>query len=446
MIRAPSSNAGRRRFLAVAAGCLVLSAAGAGCGKGTDAKGGSPRLTASQPKALSSFVVLPAASAPVRVDFNGPRPAPEFTPRERVGRAIFFDTSLSEPPGTSCAGCHDAEHAFSGNHGSTTGVALGSRPGHFARRNTPSVLYMKYVPPLHFAREDEDDTDESPFGGVGWSGRADSVAEFSRLPLFDPDEMNNGSEAAVLAKLKKTVYAADLTRAFPNALQTPRAAIQAMGEALQAFLSSEAMSPFTSKFDDFIRGRVQLSPLEMKGLNVFRDPAKGFCHACHIVHAERNRPEASPFTNYGYDALAVPRNRAIVANADPDRYDLGLCERTQKRVPTASDPRWCGLFRTPSLRNVAARERLMHNGVFTSLRQAVAFYATRSTNPQQWYPPGLKFDDVPRKYLRNVNVLSLPYNRLEGEKPVLSDEDIDAIVAFLETLTDAPYRDAVAPK
>src|SRR5215471_8224857 len=49
-----------------------------------------------------------------------------------VGRSVFFDATLSEPRGTSCASCHDPGRAFAGNHGSTLGVPRGSRPGHFA--------------------------------------------------------------------------------------------------------------------------------------------------------------------------------------------------------------------------------------------------------------------------------------------------------------------------
>jgi len=84
--------------------------------------------------------------------------------KERVGQSIFLDASLSDPPGTSCASCHDPAHGFSGGNGSVTGVAQGSRPGHFARRNAPSVMYMKFVPPFHFAFEDDDDVEPSPFG------------------------------------------------------------------------------------------------------------------------------------------------------------------------------------------------------------------------------------------------------------------------------------------
>ena len=85
----------------------------------------------------------------------------------------------------------------------------------------------------------------------------------------------------------------------------------------------------------------------------------------------------------------------------------------------------------------------MHNGEFTKLREVVAFYATRATRPSRWYP-GARFDDVPAAYKKNVNVTSLPYNRAEGAKPPLDDADIDAIVAFLETLTDAQYRQPIA--
>jgi cytochrome c peroxidase len=201
------------------------------------------------------------------------------------------------------------------------------------------------------------------------------------------------------------------------------------------------MAPFSSKYDDYLRHTATLTPLEMRGLGLFKNPDKGACSACHRFEDSSNRPSRSMFTNYGYDALAVPRNPGIPANSDPNYHDLGLCERTAK-VVASSAPNWCANFRTPSLRNVAVRKRFMHNGAFSKLRDVVAFYATRSTNPKLWYPPGAKFDDVPAKYRGNVNVSSLPYNRREGVEPAYGDEEVDAIVAFLQTLTDEPYRSA----
>jgi cytochrome c peroxidase len=390
----------------------------------------------------ASLAFRPAAPPPV-VDPIPPHAVSPLTARQKVGQAIFLDASLSNPPGTSCASCHDPDTAFSGDNGSESGVARGSRQGHFARRNAPSVMYMKYVPPFHFALEDDDDVAETPFGGLTWSGRADTIAEFARLPLFDADEMNSVSDAEVARKLGASPYAADLRREFPGALDTPASAMKALGEALNAFLTSDTMSPFTSKFDDFLRGKVQLSPLETKGLTAFENRAKGACNHCHRMYEHSNRPESSLFTTYAYDAVGVPRNRAIAANADPTRFDLGLCERTQKKAPS-SDGKWCGFFRVPSLRNVAVRRRFMHNGVFSKLRDVVAFYATRSTTPDRWYPRGAQFDDSPGRYRSNVNTLSFPYNRHEGDSPAMDDADIDAIVAFLQTLTDEPYRSRIA--
>jgi cytochrome c peroxidase len=367
------------------------------------------------------------------------KPSAEPSPREALGRKIFFDQSLSNPPGTSCASCHDPRRAFSGNNGSSVGVAAGSRAGHFGRRNTPSVLYLRYVPEFHFALEDDDDVNTSPFGGLAWSGRADSVAEFSRLPLLDADEMNNTSDAEIAARLRAAPYAPAIRAEFPGALDAPSTAVRALGDALQAFLTSDAMTPFTSRFDDYLRGTGKLTELEMQGLVVFKSPEKGACDGCHRFVQTSNRGDRSLFTDFGYDAVAVPRNRDIPANGDPARYDLGLCERKQKRAP-ASASKWCGTFRTPSLRNVAVRERFMHNGAFTKLRDVVAFYAGRATSPSRWYPAGTKWDDIPARYRDNVNVTSLPYNRAEGQQPPLDDADIDAIVAFLGTLTDAEFR------
>lgn len=409
-----------------------------GCSKHAPETGSASTAKPVSSLAATAIAFRPAEAPPI-VDPIPPHTVPPLTAREKVGQSIFFDVTLSDPPGTSCASCHDPDLAFSGNNGSLNGVARGSRPGHFARRNTPSVMYLKYVPPFHFALEDDDDVQESPFGGLTWSGRADTVAEFARLPLFDADEMNNKSEAQIAGKLRAAAYAADLAREYPGALETPTSAMKALGEALQTFLTSETMSPFTSKFDDFVRGKVRLSPLEMKGLTAFENRAKGACNHCHQMYEHSNRPESSLFTTYAYDAVGVPRNRAVAANADAKHYDLGLCERTQKKVPS-SDPRWCGSFRIPSLRNVGVRQRFMHNGAFSKLRDAVAFYATRTTNPDVWYPHGTKFDDMPDAYRSNVNTLTFPYNRREGDPPAMDDADIDAIVAFLETLTDAPYR------
>jgi cytochrome c peroxidase len=192
------------------------------------------------------------------------------------------------------------------------------------------------------------------------------------------------------------------------------------------------MAPFSSKFDDYLRGKATLTPREAQGLLLFQDRQRTGCSTCHIVLDAPSSPERSMFTDYGYEALGAPRNARLHTRDE----DLGLCERTDAANPTNA-PHWCVSFRTPSLRNVALRNGFMHNGSFTNLRDVVRFYATRATNPERWYPSGSDFDDTPAPYRGLVTgTAAVTYRRHRGDPPALTDDEIDAIVAFLGTLTD----------
>ncbi|WP_229503884.1 cytochrome-c peroxidase [Massilia putida] len=374
-------------------------------------------------------------------DVAGPfAPAPA---RVALGRQVFFDTRLSEPAGTSCASCHDPRQGFAGNHGSRIGVALGSRPDLVGKRNVPSALYAAYIPPLFFY-QDDDAPAPTPFGGLFTDGRVDTVAELARHPLLDPLEMHNRSEADIARKLRTAPYADGFKRAFgPDVFATTASSLAALGAAMDAFLQSREMAPFSSRYDAWVQGRAHLSPQELRGLKLFKDPDRGNCASCHKFNETSSNPARSLFTDFGYDAIAVPRNRAIPANRDPRHFDEGLCA-TGRAKGWRDSGQWCGYFRTPSLRNVAARQRYMHNGVFSNLRDVVAFYATRAIEPERWYKDGRLFDDVAPRHQGNVNVATMPYNRRKGMRPALDDADIDAIVAFLRTLTDAPFEASAA--
>jgi cytochrome c peroxidase len=386
--------------------------------------------------ALGSSDSAPSPAAPA----PPPSAAEPHAELIELGRAIFFDPNLSEPRGTSCASCHDPERAFSGSHGSHSGVPQGSRPTHFARRGSPSLLYLKYVPKFQYLVDDDDAIAPAPHGGFFWDGRSNSIRDLVRQPLLNPDEMNNKDALSIATKIQQASYAAEFQRQFGAVVSNPEATLGSVGQALEAFLSADDMSPFTSRYDAFVRGRGKLTPYEMQGMRLFKDPAKGGCVGCHRFYDTGRDPALSMFTDYGYDAVAVPRNEHLPAMR---KADLGLCERTDKQQPS-SDPEYCARFRTPSLRNVAVRGAYMHNGVFTNLRDVVAFYATRATDPKRWYKSGVKFEDVPAKYRSRVNVSSIPYNRREGDVPALNDQEIDAIVSFLQTLTDARYEKLAA--
>jgi cytochrome c peroxidase len=397
------------------------------------------------PGSPPSEVVASVGSTPqlsARVDPVAARFRPDPA-QAALGGRLFRDPRLSEPRGTSCASCHDPRRAFSPSlsDASLAGprTPQGSRPGRFSVRNAPSLLYVRYVPRRHFYMDDEAEA-PAPYGGLFADGRADTLAEQVRGPLFDPNEMNNRSPAALLRKVRKTELGNDIARVFGDAaLSDGDRLVQAMGGAIEAYLQSDEMAPFTSRFDQWQQGQGELGVRELRGLALFKDPQKGNCVACHAMNDTARRPERSLFTDFGYEALGVPRNRSL---ARPGHFDVGL-EATARRLGWPDPEQWCGYFRTPTLRNVAVRQSFMHNASIQSLRDAVRFYATRSTEPEAWFGGAKQSDDVPARCRSNINVSTMPLNRREGAPPALSDSDIDDLVAFLKTLNDrfiAPSR------
>jgi len=357
-----------------------------------------------------------------------------------IGRALFFDTSLSASGQVACASCHEPRRAFGPPNDSP--VQRGGRDGRrFGMRAVPSLRYTQNIPPFteHFFDDEGDDgIDQGPAGGRTWDGRAQSAHDQARLPLLSPFEMANVSAEAVVAKVQRAPYAARFRDTFGGKVFDDEAlAFKAVLMGLEAFQQSPAeFYPYSSKYDAWLRHEAALNREEMRGLAAFNDPARGNCARCHPSAMRRG---AFPqFTDFGYAAVGAPRNSAIPANANAGYYDLGLCGPL--RTDLADKPEYCGLFRTPSLRNAATRSTFFHNGVFHRLADVVRFYAERDTQPQKWYPPGpdgtpMKFDDLPVQYRGNVDVQP-PFDRRRGDPPALSDGDIGAIVAFLNTLTD----------
>jgi cytochrome c peroxidase len=365
-----------------------------------------------------------------------------LTELQLLGKRIFEDFNLSEPRGMACMSCHDPRHAFTGDNNSPiAAVALGSRPQHFGKRKVPTIMYKAYSPPFGFYKDVDDGKEVlEAKGGQFWDGRANDLAEQINFPFTDPDEMNNPSLEAVAGKIASGDYA-DLAKAVFGAklFNDPMAAMNKLATAVAAYEETERFAPFSSKFDDWLRGKAQLSAVEKRGYDLFVDPKRGNCIACHVGNTDSKDPTDWLFTDFTYDSFGLPRNPAIPANADPKHFDLGLCQRPgldaflPKEVKRDS---LCGAFKVPTLRNVAVNRTFFHNGVMTSLRDAVAIYSTRDTDPARWYPGGEKFNDLPKAYHAGVNIEEVPYDRKLGEKPRLDDADLDALVAFLKTLTD----------
>ncbi|CAN5725121.1 cytochrome c peroxidase [soil metagenome] len=348
-----------------------------------------------------------------------------------LGRKIFADVSLSASGRQSCATCHSPANAHS--PANDLGVQLGGPLLNLqGGRSTPSIRYLSTATAFHF------DSEGTPTGGFFWDGRAGSLREQAGHPLLAPNEMANASAAEVVAKLSRASYAGEFSAVFgADIFSRPADAFDRLELALQQYELEDAdFRPFSSKYDEFLRGKVVLTAQEARGLALFNNPIKGNCIGCHPSGkaADGSFPL---FTDFSFDNLGVPRNAALAQNDDPAFFDLGLC--TQPAQAARLD--LCGAFKVPSLRNVAERHVFFHNGRFATLKEALTFYVQRDTHPEKWYPLAAdgtvkKFDDLPVQFHANVNTTEVPYNRKPGDAPALSDAEVDDVIVFLKTLSD----------
>jgi cytochrome c peroxidase len=406
----------------------------------------------------------------------------ELSAVAQLGRKMFFDPSLSSSGRLSCASCHSPTAAY-GPPNDLAAQLGGPDMKRSGFRAVPSLRYLEHTPTFSIGPNQEmADNDPVPLdtgapavpmqpsatkvaavakadlnsaaraaaeanvpqGGLDWDGRADTFQGQALGPLLDPNEMDNHSAEEVLERLKRAAYADDLKTLFgPNIFRQPQLALDEAMFALARFQAEEpSFHPYDSKYDAYLAGKAELSTAEQRGLKLFEEPLKGNCSSCHLDRPSRDGVFRPAFTDYQFEALGAPRNRDLPANRDPDFHDLGLCGPMRKDHTNAAT--YCGLFKTPTLRNVSTRKVFFHNGVFRSLDQVLHFYVERETSPAKWYPklPNGeidRYDDLPAQYRGNVDVVDAPYDRELGEAPALNDSEIADVIAFLATLTDG-YR------
>ena len=396
------------------------------------------------------------------------RPAAPLSAMARLGKDIFFDTGLSSSGKLACASCHSPDHAYGPPNDGP--VMLGgptlTLPG---ARAVPSLTYLDRQSDFSIGPDDKQNETVTlaqlaaigqtaervqktatqsaqsaanivPQGGLFWDGRADTLQIQASGPLLDPREMDGGSIEIVAEKLRNAAYAKKFAELFGEGIFTNANLL--VGEATFAVgryqVEEPSFHPYTSKFDYWLEGKARLSETEMRGYRLFNDPDKANCAGCHSSQLSR---EGQPplFTDTQYEALAAPRNPALADTRDPGYFDLGVCGPIRKDI--ADQTQFCGMFKTPTLRNTARRHAFFHNGVFQTLQQVMDFYNFRDTNPEKVYPLGAdgkveKYNDIPVQYHGNVDVSDPPFNRHPGDVPAMTDQDEADIIAFLKTLND----------
>jgi cytochrome c peroxidase len=359
---------------------------------------------------------------------TGAEPADLAAARVAFGQALFFDVNLSGQRTQSCASCHDPARAFA--DGRDAGVGGAVSPGADGRslgdRNTPSTAYAAFTPP--FRR-----TPEGHYvGGFFHDGRAATLAAQAREPILNPREMAMPDTAAVVARVAgNPLHVAALLRIAGRDLRAePARAFEEIAASLAAFEQSAAFAPFDSRYDRFLRGEETLTPREEIGRSLFFSPMTN-CASCHMS-GDSAAGGRELFTNFRYHNIGVPANAAVRR-----RNGLGLAHRDPGLLahPDVDDPAMAGKFKVPSLRNVAVTAPYMHNGVFRELRTAIHFYnqytvanASALINPETGQPWG------PAEFPATIDA------ELLAQGQPLDEARIDALVAFLATLTDRRYE------
>jgi cytochrome c peroxidase len=382
-----------------------------------------------------------------------------LTPKEQLGKSLFFD-NISEPDWMSCATCHAPQVGFTGPvaginaHGA---VYRGAVPQRFGNRKPPSAAYATLSPVFHF------DEEEGLFiGGNFWDGRAtgeklgNPAADQALGPFLNPVEQNNPSKKAVLEQVAASKYA-DLWEEVwgePISYETDADIAEnydRIGLAIAEYEASSEVNQFSSKYDYYLAGEVELTEQEAWGLELF-EGEKAMCSACHSSEGA-----GALFTDFTYDNLGVPKNpenpfydmdEVYLSDGNPINPEganwidpgLGGFLSTWPEGADKAAENW-GKHKVPTLRNVDKRpaknfpKAFGHNGYFKSLEGIVNFYNTRDVKPPCENPLTTEKDALKQNCWPAPEV-SANVNTDELGDLGLTPEEEEAIVAFLKTLSD----------
>lgn len=395
------------------------------------------------------------AVAKERLRGHAPRPATppyQLSAEEALGAQLYQDERLSLRRNQSCATCHSlvaARDPITGrrlpapgfvdprNVETGSAVSAGSVPGRHGQLNAPSSGYAAFSP--HFFWNS---TDGLYMGGQFWDGRSATLAEQAAQPFLNANEMAMPNKASVIERLRENpqyvrafrqIYGLDLNALHTGGHAAHAGAIdsvyRALTVAIAAFEKSRALNRFTSKFDFYVAGMADLSPAELRGLEVFN--GQGNCAACHpATPTIAPNGEVMPplFTDFSYDNIGLPRNIDIPGNPQPGE-GLGGRADIAARDPSGAD---VGKHKVMSLRNIALTPPYGHNGVFATLAGIVHFYNTRDVLGvvADIHAPGFGVTGWPAPEIA-ANV-----NHDELGALGLDDQQEADLVTFLRTLTD----------
>ncbi|MFP4090030.1 MAG: cytochrome-c peroxidase [Cyclobacteriaceae bacterium] len=301
-----------------------------------------------------------------------------------LGRMLFYDKKLSGDNSVSCASCHQQDKAFTDGRRFPRGIHGGE-----VDRNTMSLVNLLWVSRLH------------------WDGEAASLEEQAVIPITNPLEMGSSLEE-VVDKLQATeLYPPKFKAAFGSEIVTSENLLKALAHFQRTLISQD------SKLDRYWRKEYELTELELKGMNLFYTHPEaslgirgGNCGDCHVgPHTGASIGGFNGFHNNGLEPDAsLSDGLAVVTGNDFDK----------------------GKFRAPSLRNIALTAPYMHDGRFQTLEEVLDHYNEHIVRSETLSPLIMQASNEPI---------------VQGEpvKLHLTDDEKEAILAFLHTLTDSTF-------
>lgn len=344
--------------------------------------------------------------------------------KEDLGRILFFDVNLSKNRTQSCATCHNPNAGFvdDRDNGVKKMASLGDDGKSLGDRQAPTASYAKFSPTFHF-----DEKAKKYVGGQFWDGREATLEGQAGGPPLNPVEMGMSDKKAVVDRLKEnTLYVDSFKKIFgADIFKNDDKAYEAMTIAIASFERTDEFSPFDSKYDRYLKGEYDLTPLEDLGKSIFFSNNNNSCANCHVLKGEDK--EGETFTNYQYHNIGTPANNELRAKNGVKAIDEGLLANSN-----VSDVAQKGKHKVPTLRNVAVTAPYMHNGVFKDLKTVVEFYDKYNNKDRNIDPETNKPWDEP-EVKDNISLQELKANKL-------TDRKVEALVAFMKLLTDKKYE------
>ncbi|ABV67989.1 diheme cytochrome c peroxidase [Aliarcobacter butzleri RM4018] len=344
--------------------------------------------------------------------------------KEDLGRILFFDVNLSKNRTQSCATCHNPNAGFvdDRDNGVKKMASLGDDGKSLGDRQAPTASYAKFSPTFHF-----DEKAKKYVGGQFWDGREATLEGQAGGPPLNPIEMGMSDKKAVVDRLKEnSLYVDSFKKIFgADIFKNDDKAYEAMTIAIASFERTDEFSPFDSKYDRYLKGEYDLTPLEDLGKSIFFSNNNNSCANCHVLKGEDK--EGETFTNYQYHNIGTPANNELRAKNGVKAIDEGLLANSN-----VSDVAQKGKHKVPTLRNVAVTAPYMHNGVFKDLKTVVEFYDKYNNKDRNIDPEINKPWDEP-EVKDNISLQELKANKL-------TDRKVEALVAFMKLLTDKKYE------